>query len=70
MINNLYLELKTCDPSIYTMDHPKFIVSTRRKNPLVHKGLICLPFFKGTSQRLKMKATDSDSNSILYESTI
>ena len=30
----------TCDPSIYTMDHTKFIVSMRRKNPLLHKGLV------------------------------
>ena len=22
-----YLEIITCDPSIYTIDHPKFIVS-------------------------------------------
>ena len=24
-----YLEIITCDPSIYTMDHPKFIVSNQ-----------------------------------------
>ena len=31
----------TCDPLIYTMDHSKFIISNqRRKNLLVHKGII------------------------------
>ena len=32
---------------------PSLLYHTRRKNPLVHKGLICLPFFKGPSLRLK-----------------
>ena len=33
-----YLEIITCDPSIYTIDHPKLLYQTRRKNPLVHKS--------------------------------
>ena len=37
-----YLGIITCDPLIYTMDHPKIIVSNRRKNPLVHKGSILI----------------------------
>ena len=36
--NNVYLEIIFCDPLIYLMDHPKFIV-TNQKNPLVHKGI-------------------------------
>ena len=40
-----YLEIITCDPAIYTMDHSKFIASSRMKNPLVHKGLI--PLYTG-----------------------
>ena len=28
-----YLEIITCDPSIYTLDHSKFLYETRRKNP-------------------------------------
>ena len=35
---NCCLEIITCDPSIYTMDYPKVIVSNW-KSPLVHKGL-------------------------------
>ena len=27
---NFYLEIITCDPSIYTMDHSKFIVSNQK----------------------------------------
>ena len=34
-----YLEIMTCDPSNYKMDLPKIIYKTRRKNPLVYKGL-------------------------------
>ena len=26
-----YLEIITCNPSIYTMDHPKFIVSNQKE---------------------------------------
>ena len=37
-----YLQNINCDPSIYTIDHPKFIVSTRGKKPLVHYGLMPL----------------------------
>ena len=29
----------TCEPLIYTMDHPKFMYLTRRKNPSVQKEL-------------------------------
>ena len=32
-------EIITGDPSVYTMDHPKFNTSNKRKNSLVHKGL-------------------------------
>ena len=32
-----YLEIKTFDPLMYTMDH----FETRKKNLLVHKGLKC-----------------------------
>ena len=32
-----YLDIITCDPSIYTIDH--LLYYTRRMNPLVHKGL-------------------------------
>ena len=28
---HFYLEIITCDPSIYTMDHPKFIVSNQKE---------------------------------------
>ena len=35
-----YLEIITFDPSIYTIDHPKFIVSNLRKSPYVHKELM------------------------------
>ena len=33
------LEVIICVILIYTMDHPKFMNRTRRKNPLVYKGL-------------------------------
>ena len=36
----LYLEIITCDPSNYTMDHPKLIVSYQRKTPFAHILLI------------------------------
>ena len=39
-----YFEIITCDPLIYTMDHPKFIVLNPKKTPLVHKGLIFQAF--------------------------
>ena len=26
-----YMEIITCDPSVYTMDHPKFVVSNQKK---------------------------------------
>ena len=29
-----YLEIITCDPSIYTMDHPKSIVSNQKEEPV------------------------------------
>ena len=35
-----YLEIMTCDPLIFTMDHPKFIVSSQKEETLAHKGLI------------------------------
>ena len=28
---NFYMEIITCDPSIYTMDHAKFIVPNKKK---------------------------------------
>ena len=33
------LKIISCDPSIHTMDHPKFIHQPRTNSPLVHKGL-------------------------------
>ena len=44
-INNFYLELKTCDLSIYTMDHPKFIVSNQKEE-----------FIKGHISEIKDKS--------------
>ena len=35
----------TCNDSIYTMDYPKLLYQTRRKNSLVHKGLNLLLVF-------------------------
>ena len=32
--NLFYLEIITCDPSIYTMDHPKFIVSNQMEESI------------------------------------
>ena len=29
-----YLEIITCDPLIYTTDHPKFIVSYQKEEPI------------------------------------
>ena len=47
--NTIYLEIIVWDPSIYTMDHPKLIVSNQKKSLLVHKGLsrtnLSFPFF-------------------------
>ena len=37
---NFYLEIITCDPSIYTMAIPSLLNQARRKNPLVYKGLM------------------------------
>ena len=34
-----YLKIVACDPLIYAMDHPKLLYQTRRKNPLLQKGL-------------------------------
>ena len=34
-----YLEIITCGPSKYTMDHPDLIVSNFMENPSVYKGL-------------------------------
>ena len=31
---NFYLVIITCDPSIYTMDHPKFIVSNQKEESI------------------------------------
>ena len=39
-----YLEIITCDPSIYTIDYPELIVS--KKNPLVQKGVNVLSVSK------------------------
>ena len=39
MMHNFYWKIITCDPSVYTMDYPKLIASSQKKNPLVHKGL-------------------------------
>ena len=36
---NIFLEIITCDPSIYTMDHRDLIALTLWKIPLVWKGL-------------------------------
>ena len=30
----LYLEIIACEPSIYTMDHPKFIVSNQKEESI------------------------------------
>ena len=37
-----YLEILACDPSNYTMDHPKFIVSNKKEESIyiVYTGLI------------------------------
>ena len=47
--NTIYLEIIAWDPSIYTMDHPKLIVSNKKKSLLVYKGLsltnLSFPFF-------------------------
>ena len=32
-------EIITCDLSMISNDHPKFVALTRGKNPLLHKGL-------------------------------
>ena len=37
-----YLQNINCGPSIYAIDHPKFIVSTRGKKPLVYIGVMPL----------------------------
>ena len=29
-----YLEIMTCDPLIFTMDHPKFIVSSQKEESI------------------------------------
>ena len=29
-----YIAIKTCDPSIHTMDHPKFIVSNQKEESI------------------------------------
>ena len=33
---HLYLEIITCNPLIYTIDHPKLMYKTRRNVPLMH----------------------------------
>ena len=48
--NCFYLEIKTCDPSIDTMDHPKFIVSNQKNESLKgfwyeSKTTYCLYYF-------------------------
>ena len=36
------VEIITCDPSVYTMDHPGLLHQTKM-NPLGHKGLKIYP---------------------------
>ena len=31
---SFYLEIITCDPSVYTMDHPKFIASNQKEESI------------------------------------
>ena len=31
---NIFLEIITCDPSVYTMDHPGFIISNFMENSI------------------------------------
>ena len=31
---NFYMEIITCDTSVYTMDHPKFIVSNQKEESI------------------------------------
>ena len=31
---NLYLEIITCDPSMYTMDHPKSVVPNQKEESI------------------------------------
>ena len=57
-----FLENITCDPSIYTMDHPDLIYQTLWEIPLVHKGLkhiqLNLPV-KGFDHKMTLTFTGS-----------
>ena len=35
-----YLKIITCDPNIYNVPSQCLLYQTRKKNPIVHKGLI------------------------------
>ena len=57
-IQFFYLEIITCDPLIYTMDPPMLLYQTRRKNPLLHKGVnMECENYKNTSKFLKANFT-------------
>ena len=41
-VYNFYWEIVNCDPSIYTMEHPKFIVSNLEEESISAKRVECL----------------------------
>ena len=58
--NLILLEIITCDPSIYTMDHPNVIVPTRKKYLLLHKGFTLLLIYSRRLLTLFANRADSD----------
>ena len=56
-ILNYFLEIITCDPSLYTMDHSDFIVCSLWKIPLVLKGLKYHPPAKFCSKSWRCSRT-------------
>ena len=41
-----FLEITTCDLSIYTMDHHKFIVSNQKEESISAQGVKCHPLLQ------------------------
>ena len=48
-----YLGMKTCEPSIYTMDHSKFIVSNQKKESISTKCYLLVPALNFLHVRLE-----------------
>ena len=44
-----YLKIITCDPSVYTIDHPKFIISNQNESStcILPEGVFALNLFSG-----------------------